>query len=60
MNVRAALLAGQFKTNCALVMIDFLIRKNILTDAQDLRDVPEIRRLLKLTKIHCLEVKEVK
>ncbi|CCF44565.1 thiamine pyrophosphokinase [Colletotrichum higginsianum] len=58
--VRAALLAGKFKPNCALVMIDFLIRKNLLTDAQDLRDVPEIRKLLKLTKIHCLGVKEVK
>ena len=33
--VRGAMLRGEFKTNCALVLIDFFIRHGIVTDENE-------------------------
>ncbi|WYZ36024.1 hypothetical protein EsH8_X_000671 [Colletotrichum jinshuiense] len=59
--VMNALLAGQFKPNCALIMIDFLIRHNLIADQKNRQDLAQIQNLLSLkTSLLGLRVEEIK
>ncbi|KAF9880343.1 hypothetical protein CkaCkLH20_02297 [Colletotrichum karsti] len=54
----ATLRNGDWKPNCALIMIDFMIRHNLMPDQKESGDVEEIKRLLRL-KDHFQEEVEI-